>query len=191
MVLGQDGVVRAHSEVQQVGHRYEDPVTLAALASMVERVEYTTWNGHRILDVATPIRADDRRLGTVRIGLSLEGLNLALAQSRRYLVGLTLVLVSGPFFTALLARWFTEPLLTWPRSPGNGGEPEARADTTRGRVGASGEGLTDSPKGASRSSANDCPREVAGEGCETSWTSPMGDVRPAARPRRELDGMAS
>jgi len=145
MVLGQDGVVRAHSEVQQVGHRYEDPVTLAALASMVERVEYTTWNGHRILDVATPIRADDRRLGTVRIGLSLEGLNLALAQSRRYLVGLTLVLVSGALlFTALLARWFTEPLLDLAEVSRElaQGNLEARADTTRGdELGLLGEGL--------------------------------------------------
>ncbi len=145
MVLGQDGVVRAHSEVQQVGQRYEDPVTAAALASMVERIEYTTWNGHRILDVATPIRADDRRLGTVRIGLSLEGLNLALAQSRRYLVGLTLVLISGALlFTTLLARWFTEPLLDLAEVSRElaQGNLETRADTGRSdELGLLGEGL--------------------------------------------------
>ncbi len=134
MVLGQDGVVRAHSDVREVGRKYDDSVTQAALSSMVERIEYTTWNGHGILDVATPIRADDRRLGTVRIGLSLEGLNLALSQSRRYLVGLTLVLISGALlFTALLARWFTEPLLNLAEVSRElaRGELDARADTGR------------------------------------------------------------
>lgn len=113
MVVGPDGEVQAHSIEGERGKRYVDPVSTNAVSSPIERIQYTEWDGGPILDVATPIRVDDRRLGTVRIGLSLRSMNHALAQSQRYLMGLTLVLISGALlFTGFITRWFTEPLLT-------------------------------------------------------------------------------
>ncbi len=145
MVLGPDGAIRAHSDSSEVGRRYEDAVTRSALSSAVERIEYLDRGPQKILDVATPIRVDDRRLGTVRIGLSLEGRDQVLEQSRRYLVGLTLVLLSGALlFTAFITRWFTDPLLSLAGVSRDlaRGHLEVRADTgRRDEIGLMGVGL--------------------------------------------------
>ena len=145
MVLGPDGAIRAHSQSSEVGRRYQDALTRSAVSTAVERIEYQEWEGRRVLDVATPIRVDDRRLGTVRIGLTLDGRDQVLQQSRRYLVGLTLVLLSGALlFTAFIARWFTDPLLNLAGVSRDlaQGNLDARADTgRRDEIGLLGVGL--------------------------------------------------
>lgn len=111
MVLGPDGEVQAHSSPGERGKIYDDEANRSALASPGERIAYLEHQGRPVLDVARPITIDERRMGTVRIGLSLDRLEQARAQSRRYLTGLTLVLLAGGIaFTGLLTRWFTEPL---------------------------------------------------------------------------------
>ncbi|MCA9792274.1 MAG: response regulator [Candidatus Eremiobacteraeota bacterium] len=81
-------------------------------AAKEDGIHYITVNGQELLEVTRPIQIKSKRLGSIRIGISLEGLEKALQQSARYLFGLTLMLLSGAtIFAALLARWFTRPLL--------------------------------------------------------------------------------
>jgi signal transduction histidine kinase/DNA-binding response OmpR family regulator len=112
MVLDPDGKVLASTLPGERGKRYDDPVTRTALQSATESFAYSDFEGQKVLDTSYPIQLDNRRLGTVRIGLSLRPLQQALALSRRYLTGLTLVLLAGALaFTGILTRYSTEPLL--------------------------------------------------------------------------------
>ena len=112
LILNQDGRIVASTDNSQLGLTPDDPINLSAQEASAERTRKLDFQGQEVLDVSQPILVAGRRLGTVRIGLGLDALHQALAQSRRYLQGLTLLLLSGAIiFAALLARRFTRPLL--------------------------------------------------------------------------------
>ena len=112
LILNQDGRIVASTDPAQIGQTPDDPVNLLAQEASAERLTKIEFEGQMTQDVAQPILVAGRRLGTVRIGLGLDALNQGLAQSRRYLIGLTLILLGGAIvFAALLARRFTEPVL--------------------------------------------------------------------------------
>lgn len=112
LILNQDGRIVASTDNTQIGLTPDDPLNLSAHEASAERTRKIDFNGQEVLDVSQPILVAGRRLGTVRIGLGLDTLRQGLAQSRRYLQGLTLILLSGAIiFAALLARRFTRPLL--------------------------------------------------------------------------------
>lgn len=112
LILNQDGRVVAATDQAQIGKTPDDPINISAQEAPAERLTRVTVEGQEVLDVAHPILVAGRRLGTVRIGLGLDSLQRGLDQSKRYLEGLTLILLAGAIiFAALLARRFTRPLL--------------------------------------------------------------------------------
>lgn len=112
LILNQDGRVVASTDPAQIGQTPDDPINVSAQEAGRERMDRIEFQGQEVLDVAQPILVAGRRLGTVRIGLGLDALRSGLAQSRRYLEGLTLILLGGAIvFAALLARRFTQPVL--------------------------------------------------------------------------------
>ncbi|MCA9777930.1 MAG: HAMP domain-containing protein, partial [Candidatus Eremiobacteraeota bacterium] len=130
LILNQDGRIVASTDNSQLGLTPDDPVNISAQEASAERTRKLEFGGEQVLDVSQPILVAGRRLGTVRIGLGLDALHQALAQSRRYLQGLTLLLLSGAIiFAALLARRFTRPLLRLATTARQvaGGDLQARA----------------------------------------------------------------
>lgn len=130
LILNQDGRIVASTDPSQIGQTPDDPVNLLAQEASTERLTKLEFRGQMTQDVAQPILVAGRRLGTVRIGLGLDALNQALAQSRRYLIGLTLILLGGAIiFAALLARRFTKPVLQLAKTARRvaGGDLQARA----------------------------------------------------------------
>jgi signal transduction histidine kinase/DNA-binding response OmpR family regulator len=112
LILNEEGRIVASTDTAQIGRTPDDPVNLTAQEAARERLHKYQFEGQVVLDVAQPILVAGRRLGTVRIGLGLDALNEGLAQSKRYLEGLTFILLGGAIiFAALLARRFTQPLL--------------------------------------------------------------------------------
>lgn len=112
LILNDLGVAVASTEAGEVGKTLEDPLSISAQEAAGERISRSSSNQGGILDVAQPILVSGRRVGTVRIGMDQGPLKLALAQSRRHLQGLTMILLGGAIvFAALLARQFTRPLL--------------------------------------------------------------------------------
>jgi signal transduction histidine kinase/DNA-binding response OmpR family regulator len=112
LILNERGRVVASTQNGEIGKTPDDPVNMSAQEAAAERVSTVQFDGQAVLDVAQPILVAGRRLGTVRIGMGQEALVQALAQSRRHLQGLTLILLGGAIiFAALLARQFTRPLL--------------------------------------------------------------------------------
>lgn len=112
LILNDRGTVVASTRSSDIGQTPDDPLSISAQEATNERVSPIIYQDQDLLDVSQPILVSGRRLGTVRIGMGQEPLKLALAQSRRHLQGLTLILLGGAIiFAALLARFFTRPLL--------------------------------------------------------------------------------
>lgn len=112
LILNQDGRIVASTDPSQIGLTPDDPINIAAQEAGRERLVRVEFEGQEVFDVAQPILVTGRRMGTVRIGLGLDSLLHGMAQSKRYLQGLTLILLGGAIvFAALLARQFTRPLL--------------------------------------------------------------------------------
>ena len=112
LILNEQGKVLASTNSDEIGKTPDDAANVSAQEADGERFRRFQYEGKEVLDVAQPILVTGRRLGTVRIGVGLDGLQMGLAQSRRYLQGLTLILLAGAIiFAALLARQFTRPLL--------------------------------------------------------------------------------
>lgn len=112
LILNGQGKVVASTNSEEIGKTPDDVANVSAQEADGERLRRFEYRGKEVLDVAQPILVAGRRLGTVRIGVGLDGLQTGLAQSRRYLQGLTLILLAGAIiFAALLARQFTRPLL--------------------------------------------------------------------------------
>ncbi len=131
LILNEHGRVVASTQVDEIGKTPDDALNMSAQESSGERARSLTHRGHEILDVSQPILVSGRRLGTVRVGVGQEALDHALAQSRRHLQGLTLILLGGAIiFAALLARRFTRPLLSLANTAREvaGGNLQARAD---------------------------------------------------------------
>lgn len=130
LIINDKGRIVASTNASEIGKTPDDQVNISAQEEPEERHRYEEYEGKKVLDVAQPILVAGRRLGTVRIGLGLEGLASSLAQSRRSLQGLTLILLGGAIiFAALLARRFTRPLLRLAGTARQvaGGDLEARA----------------------------------------------------------------
>ncbi len=112
LIINDQGRIVASTDRLEIGESPEDNINLSAQETATERTRIVEYEGQDVLDVAQPILVVGRRLGTVRIGMSQEALDHALAQSRRHLQGLTLILLGGAIiFAAVLARRFTRPLL--------------------------------------------------------------------------------
>lgn len=130
LILNEHGRVLASTKAEEIGKTPDDALNMSAQETSDERVRMVSQGPDEILDVAQPILVSGRRLGTVRVGVGQEALAHALAQSRRHLQGLTLILLGGAIiFAALLARRFTRPLLALAQTAREvaGGDLQARA----------------------------------------------------------------
>ncbi|MEW6280751.1 MAG: HAMP domain-containing protein, partial [Candidatus Eremiobacterota bacterium] len=112
VIADPSGRVLAHTDPSERGKVGDDPASLSAINSNLPRTVYTDYRGIPVLDVSRPILVEDERKGTVRVGLRLDSLDRALARSRRYLTGLTMLLLAGSVvFMGVITRHFTDPLL--------------------------------------------------------------------------------
>lgn len=130
LILNGKGRIIASTKPEEIGSTPDDALNMSAQESAGERVRLAQIGQREVLDVSQPIMVAGRRLGTVRVGVGQEALDDALAQSRRHLQGLTLILLGGAItFAALLARRFTRPLLALAQTAREvaGGDLQARA----------------------------------------------------------------
>ena len=112
MVLDPTGVVKMHSDLQQIGRYVTDDVSMRALdADEVLVQRDLDRSGGSLYDVAVPVMAAGRRVGVLRLGLSTQGMQAALRRSRVEvaLIGV-LALVLGVGGAVILARRISRPL---------------------------------------------------------------------------------
>lgn len=80
-IADQDGKVLAHNHYEEVGKRYHDSLTLAALdgEEFRSKVVESGVQNHSILDMAMPLRISGKSWGTLRAGVSMGPLEEELA----------------------------------------------------------------------------------------------------------------
>jgi signal transduction histidine kinase len=112
MVLDPTGVIKMHTDLQEIGRYVTDDMSVRALDAdevLVQRVPGRV--GSPVYDVAAPVMAAGRRVGVLRLGLSTHGMQATLRRSRLEvaLIGL-LALVLGIGGAVVLARRISRPL---------------------------------------------------------------------------------
>ncbi|HSH70471.1 MAG TPA: ATP-binding protein [Deferrisomatales bacterium] len=80
MVLDPGGVVLAHNDFSEYHLVYQDPLSRSTLGVSEFTVTPTRVGGEPVWDLAYPLAVHGRHWGVLRVGLSLEPLNAALAQ---------------------------------------------------------------------------------------------------------------
>ncbi len=95
MVVDNDGRVLAHNRLTEFGEVYDDPLTLAALASADVLKVKTTVNNQPMLDFSAPLAIAGKRWGSLRVGVSLLPLQQELNTLARSILGFALMFSSG------------------------------------------------------------------------------------------------
>jgi methyl-accepting chemotaxis protein len=128
MVVGADGKVLAHNRTEEIGKIYQDAETAMALNSREGSVLSAFVNGQEVYDISYPVKASaeiggafglekpaanaNERIGAVRIGISLKGLNEELRSL--WLVGsvITIIVLGiGIAVSAFFTRLIVNPLV--------------------------------------------------------------------------------
>jgi PAS domain S-box-containing protein len=113
IVLDSEGKVAAHSaHAERVGLVLPAAVDHEAAAAVVPRTQETTAvTGEAIYDFAVPVMVDDRKWGTVRVGLSKRRMDAEIQETRWELGALTLaMLILGGVGAFVVARKIARPM---------------------------------------------------------------------------------
>ncbi|OGQ11269.1 MAG: hypothetical protein A2026_09390 [Deltaproteobacteria bacterium RBG_19FT_COMBO_46_12] len=108
MILDPKGKVFAHNSMVEVGNLYQDEITKKGLVSWNTLLQYPF---DHVLDISTPLAISTKRWGTLRIGISLEGLKKEVSSMvLKYILytGFSILLATGGI--ALLFGFITKPL---------------------------------------------------------------------------------
>jgi signal transduction histidine kinase len=112
-VLDPDGTVVMHSDLDQLGTRMDDPLSLAALASEEPMYGMSTHAGgdDPLYDIFFPITAVGARLGTVELGYSRAAVEAEIARARREILWVGLLISAlGGTLVFLLSSYISSPI---------------------------------------------------------------------------------
>ncbi|MFH1259006.1 MAG: SpoIIE family protein phosphatase [Elusimicrobiota bacterium] len=115
MVLNGQGEVLAHSDLKiRRGGTFKDALTLKTLNYQGHAPLVTPSSTPQLgefYDISLPIFAAAKKLGTVRLGFSGEGIKKAVSQMRRMIISITIgVVVLGLIVSWMLVSFITKPL---------------------------------------------------------------------------------
>src|SRR5262249_45325098 len=113
LILDADGHLVADSNrPERIGQILSTPMDRAAAAATEPLMQETTTRSSRALyDFAAPIVVQDRKWGTVRVGLSTQRMEALIRRTRWELAGLTVAtLIVGGLAAALVARRTSRPV---------------------------------------------------------------------------------
>jgi two-component system sensor histidine kinase/response regulator len=129
MILGLDGRVLMHSQVDRTGELVRDPLSLRALRATEPIVQETPSDaGGSLFDFAAPVLLLDERRAVVRIGISFENERRILRQTRNTILGLGIfTLIGGLLWVEMYVRRLVRPI----RALSQGAEAVARGDLER------------------------------------------------------------
>ncbi len=113
MILDPKGKVIAHHSMKEVGNTYQDELTQKLIASNQTLLQHPS---DKVLDISTPLAISTKRWGTLRIGISLEGLKKEVSSlALKYILYTGLFILLAILFITLLFRLITKPIksLAW------------------------------------------------------------------------------
>lgn len=113
IVLDAAGTVVMHSDLSEVGKKYADRLTIAALESSTPDYTDMHVSGHeeQHFDMYAPIQVSDIRLGTVRLGYSRTAIEQEMSKALRQIITIGLVTtIIGGIAAYLIATLIAMPI---------------------------------------------------------------------------------
>jgi signal transduction histidine kinase len=108
MIIDPNGKVVAHNSMIELGSTYHDELTKRVLTSSNTLIQYPSEN---VLEISTPLSISTKRWGTLRVGISLEGLKKEVSSLLwKYILYTALFIAFSIIFIAFLFRLITKPL---------------------------------------------------------------------------------
>lgn len=113
IVLGPRGRVIMHSDLSEVGKRYDDPLSVTAMRSA--KPGFTDPKNledkELLCDMFSPVHVSGIRLGTIRLGYSHAAVEKEITQARRQVFLMGLLIASAGWIVAyLLAVFISSPI---------------------------------------------------------------------------------
>lgn len=104
IIVDRGGVVKAHSDPDQIGSKFTAPVTpetpMTAEGDM-SSIHYRSKSGVNVLNVSQPITLQKKNLGTVHVGISLDFIEEQTSEATKSLLWMTLLIVLLGISTAI------------------------------------------------------------------------------------------
>jgi len=113
IIVDQDQKIKAHTDHDQIGKVYQQPEPLSPETREKEMTYFTTRlpNGGQVLNLAHPVSFQDKLLGEVHVGVSIDFINELIRQNKKAIISLTLtIILVGILVALLMGLRFSHPI---------------------------------------------------------------------------------
>lgn len=113
VIVDQDQKIKAHTDHDQIGKIFNKSEPLSTETREGEITYFTTRlpTGRQVLNLAHPVRFQDKLLGEVHVGVSIDFINELIRQNKKSVVSLTLtIILVGILVALLMGLRFSHPI---------------------------------------------------------------------------------
>ena len=104
IIVDQDQKIKAHTDHDQIGKIHQQPEPLSPETREGEMTYFTTRlpDGRQVLNLTHPVSFQDKLLGEVHVGVSIDFINELIRQNKKSIISLTLTIILVGILVALL-----------------------------------------------------------------------------------------
>lgn len=113
IIVDQDQKIKAHTDHNQIGKILKKSEPLSTETREGEITYFTTRlpTGRQVLNLAHPVRFQDKLLGEVHVGVSIDFINELIRQNKKSVISLTLtIILVGILVALLMGLRFSHPI---------------------------------------------------------------------------------
>jgi adenylate cyclase len=113
IIVDQDQKIKAHTDHNQIGKVHQKSPPLSPETREGEMTYFTTRlpTGRQVLNLTHPVRFQDKLLGEVHVGVSIDFINELIRQNKKSVISLTLtIILVGILVALLMGLRFSHPI---------------------------------------------------------------------------------
>lgn len=113
-VMDNSGNVLSHSNLEEYGKTYTDTITMEAMKirDTLAQVVYNERVKTNIVDIATPLGISTKRWGTLRVGISLDGMRMDIEDFKRAVLYISVAFILISLLPVILtAKALSKPIV--------------------------------------------------------------------------------
>lgn len=113
IIVDQDQKIKAHTDHNQIGKIHQKSPPLSPETREGEMTYFTTRlpTGRQVLNLTHPVRFQDKLLGEVHVGVSIDFINELIRQNKKSVISLTLtIILVGILVALLMGLRFSHPI---------------------------------------------------------------------------------
>lgn len=113
IIVDQDQRIKAHTDHNQIGKIYQKSTPLSPETREGEMTYFTARlpNGRQVLNLAHPVRFQEKLLGEVYVGVSIDFINEVIRKNKKSVISLTIsIILVGILIAVLMGLRFSRPI---------------------------------------------------------------------------------